>query len=197
MTIQWIVVHKAPTKVIRRMSQNDLGTNYTTIRWLTQYCNQSQRKNLFSFSLIWLLSSTSHVIDDDASLLSMPSTPLTSTSSLYDDLTYTKRRPITPHHQQLTICSLPSPSSVSSADAVQSVLMCRLTTHHHALPRRSQQRGLLEIALKTVKLLQRNRSLQARLDQLQLETRQFVDSVMANPENCDLRDRIKYNAISQ
>lgn len=71
--------------------------------------------------------------------------------------------------------------------------MYRLTTHHRALPRRPQHRGLLEIAIKTVKLLQKNRTLQARLDQLQKETRQFVDSVMANPENCDLRDRIKYN----
>lgn len=48
--------------------------------------------------------------------------------------------------------------------------------------------------MKTVKLLQKNRVLQERLESLQFETLQFVDSVMANPENCDLRDRIKYNA---
>lgn len=137
------------------------------------------------------LSSASHAIDGDASLLSMPLSPstTTSTSSLYDDLTYTKTHPFTPHQRQLTVCSLPSPSSASSADVLPSVLMYRLTTHHHVLPRRSQHRGLLEIAKKTVKLLQKNRTLQARLNQLKLETRQFVDSVMANPENSN-----KHNA---
>lgn len=54
----------------------------------------------------------------------------------------------------------------------------------------AQRRGLIEIAMKTVKLLQKNRSLQQRLEQLQSETRQFVDSVMANPENAELRKRI-------
>lgn len=131
------------------------------------------------------------MIDENVSQLSMQTTPSTSTSSLYDEMTYTTS---TSHHQhQLTICSLPSPSSVTSTDTLPSVLMYRLTTRKHALPRRSQHRVLLEIAMKTVKLLQKNRSLQARLNQLQLETRQFVDSVMANPENCDLRNRIKYN----
>lgn len=142
---------------------------------------------------LWFPSCTSHVIDDDASLSSMPSTPSTSTSSLYDDLNYTRRHHLSPHPEQLAISSLPSPSSVASSDALPSLLMYRLTAQYHALPRRSQNRGLLEIAIKTVKLLQKNRTLQARLDQLQVETRQFVDSVMANPENCDLRDRIKYN----
>ncbi|EDW85089.2 uncharacterized protein Dwil_GK14466 [Drosophila willistoni] len=43
--------------------------------------------------------------------------------------------------------------------------------------------GLLSIAIKTIKLVQRNRLLQKRLAQLQLETSEFIASVLANPEN--------------
>lgn len=48
----------------------------------------------------------------------------------------------------------------------------------------------MEIAMKTIILLQKNRSLHARLHQLKLETRDFVDSVMANPENAKLRQTV-------
>lgn len=49
---------------------------------------------------------------------------------------------------------------------------------------------LMDIAMKTIILLQRNRSLHARLHQLKLETRAFVSSVMSNPENAKLRQTI-------
>lgn len=49
------------------------------------------------------------------------------------------------------------------------------------------RQDLMEIAMKTIILLQKNRSLHARLHQLKLETRAFVDSVMSNPENAKLR----------
>lgn len=49
------------------------------------------------------------------------------------------------------------------------------------------RQDLMEIAMKTIILLQKNRSLHARLHQLKLETSAFVDSVMANPENAKLR----------
>lgn len=69
---------------------------------------------------------------------------------------------------------------------------------YHRLRRTSPQlvtttyhrRDLIEIAMRTINLLQRNRMLHARLQQLRMETRQFVDSVMSNPENAELRHAI-------
>lgn len=55
------------------------------------------------------------------------------------------------------------------------------------------RRDLCEIALITIELLKRNRSLQARLQQLKMETRQFVASVMSNPENERFRDDSEQN----
>ncbi|CAD7092360.1 unnamed protein product [Hermetia illucens] len=51
-------------------------------------------------------------------------------------------------------------------------------------------RALLEIAVKTVKLIKRNQLLQQKLAQLQFETRQFFESVMANPENQNVHLKI-------
>lgn len=48
-------------------------------------------------------------------------------------------------------------------------------------------RGLLEIALRTLKLIRRNQELQQKLVQLQQETQTFIVSVMANPENQTVR----------
>ncbi|XP_059612490.1 uncharacterized protein LOC132258945 [Phlebotomus argentipes] len=47
----------------------------------------------------------------------------------------------------------------------------------------SNTKGLLDIAIKTIKLIQRNQLLQMKLAQLQAETHAFITSVMANPEN--------------
>lgn len=52
------------------------------------------------------------------------------------------------------------------------------------------RQDLMEIAMKTIILLQKNRSLHARLLQLKLETRDFVNSVMSNPENAKLRETL-------
>lgn len=51
--------------------------------------------------------------------------------------------------------------------------------------------GLFDIALKTVKLIRRNQELQMRLAQLQEETKAFIESVMANPENEPLRSHFQ------
>ncbi|XP_065354808.1 uncharacterized protein DDB_G0283357 [Calliphora vicina] len=51
--------------------------------------------------------------------------------------------------------------------------------------------GLLSIAIKTIKLVKRNQLLQQRLTQLQLETSEFIQSVLANPENRHFRENIK------
>ncbi|XP_017145022.1 uncharacterized protein LOC108157460 isoform X2 [Drosophila miranda] len=53
--------------------------------------------------------------------------------------------------------------------------------------------GLLSIAIKTIKLVQRNKLLQKRLAQLQLETSEFIASVLANPENRQYREKITTN----
>ncbi|XP_017052768.1 uncharacterized protein LOC108095943 [Drosophila ficusphila] len=54
--------------------------------------------------------------------------------------------------------------------------------------------GLLSIAIKTIKLVQRNKLLQKRLAQLQLETSEFIASVLANPENRHFREKISPKA---
>ncbi|XP_020718130.1 uncharacterized protein LOC101452284 isoform X1 [Ceratitis capitata] len=56
--------------------------------------------------------------------------------------------------------------------------------------------GLLSIALKTIKLVKRNQMLQRRLAQLQFETSEFIESVMANPENRHFRNKISSPALS-
>ncbi|XP_017011399.2 uncharacterized protein Cipc [Drosophila takahashii] len=54
--------------------------------------------------------------------------------------------------------------------------------------------GLLSIAIKTIKLVQRNKLLQKRLAQLQLETSEFIASVLSNPENRQFREKISPKA---
>lgn len=55
-------------------------------------------------------------------------------------------------------------------------------------------KGLFEIAIKMIKLVHRNQLLQRRLSQLQAETSQFIQSVMANPENQAFRDKVQVNS---
>lgn len=55
----------------------------------------------------------------------------------------------------------------------------------------SNTEGLLSIAIKTINLVKRNQLLQQRLTQLQLETSDFIQSVLANPENRHFRDNMK------
>jgi len=51
-------------------------------------------------------------------------------------------------------------------------------------------RGLIEIAMRTIKLIRRNQELQKRLSDLQRETNCFIETVMANPENKNLRSPV-------
>lgn len=67
----------------------------------------------------------------------------------------------------------------------------QLHHNHQSVPHHpNNTKGLFDIALKTVKLIRRNQELQMRLAQLQEETKAFIDSVMANPENKSLRNQI-------
>ncbi|XP_058447367.1 uncharacterized protein LOC131427840 isoform X2 [Malaya genurostris] len=88
-------------------------------------------------------------------------------------------------------------NSVSSMYTV--ISSSRLYQPHHQLHHNHQNvphhpnntKGLFDIALKTVKLIRRNQELQIRLSQLQAETKAFIESVMANPENEPLRNRFQ------
>lgn len=51
---------------------------------------------------------------------------------------------------------------------------------------------LIEIAKKTISLIRRNQLLQIKLNQLQLETRAFVKSVLANPENKHMKNTTEH-----
>ncbi|KAH8417262.1 hypothetical protein KR222_007259, partial [Zaprionus bogoriensis] len=62
-----------------------------------------------------------------------------------------------------------------------------INSQHHQC-QTTHNEGLLSIALKTIKLVQRNKLLQKRLAQLQLETSEFIASVLANPENRHFRE---------
>lgn len=67
----------------------------------------------------------------------------------------------------------------------------QLHHNHQNVPHHpNNTKGLFDIALKTVKLIRRNQELQMRLAQLQEETKAFIASVMANPENESLRNHI-------
>lgn len=80
-------------------------------------------------------------------------------------------------------CSLPPQSLVSAAPIASPTEIMALYRRFIKTPRTCQQRNLFEIAMKTIVLLRKNRMLQIRLQQLRMETRRFVDSVMSNPEN--------------
>ncbi|KAH8383366.1 hypothetical protein KR009_008235, partial [Drosophila setifemur] len=62
--------------------------------------------------------------------------------------------------------------------------------HHRQQQFHQNSEGLLSIAIQTIKLVQRNKLLQKRLSELQLETSEFIASVLANPENQQIRETI-------
>lgn len=107
---------------------------------------------------------------DENSVLSM--------SSVDEDLTGKQ------HHFD---SSLPPQSLMSTAPTASITEIMSLYHRFSKTPKTCQQRNLFEIAMRTIILLQRNRSLQIRLHQLQMETRHFVNSVMSNPENAKHR----------
>lgn len=71
----------------------------------------------------------------------------------------------------------------------------RRNNHNNNNP--SNSKGLLEIAVRTVQLIHRNKLLQAKLAQLQAETHAFITSVMSNPENQALREQIETNKTAK
>lgn len=76
-------------------------------------------------------------------------------------------------------CSLAEPKLSSSTEPIASTTeMMSLYQQFAKTPQTCQQRNLFEIAMKTIVLMRRNRLLQQRLQQLKMETRHFVNSVM-------------------
>ncbi|XP_031629098.1 uncharacterized protein LOC116344621 [Contarinia nasturtii] len=73
----------------------------------------------------------------------------------------------------------------STTDAMTMCCRSKMSSPRYNNP--FYRQDLMEIAMKTIMLLRKNRSLHARLHQLKLETRAFVDDVMSNPENAKLR----------
>lgn len=73
-----------------------------------------------------------------------------------------------------------SPNSVLSIPAYKH---CRRYNRCRAKHPNGNSKTLVEIAMRTIKLIQRNQELQNKLHQLQQETSCFIRSVMSNPEN--------------
>lgn len=57
-----------------------------------------------------------------------------------------------------------------------------------------RQSGLLDITMKTAELLRKNQELQREIEKLQRETKNFVLSVLSNPENSHILDNIRSGA---
>ncbi|KAL7038565.1 hypothetical protein ACKWTF_009607 [Chironomus riparius] len=52
-------------------------------------------------------------------------------------------------------------------------------------------RHLFDVAVSTFKLIKKNQEFQMRLRELQMETKNFVDSIMENPENQSIKEQLK------
>lgn len=68
---------------------------------------------------------------------------------------------------------------------------------HNSNNLKRQNYGLLEIAIRTVHLMKRNQILQERLAQLQAETQAFITSVMSNPENKEIREKMEQDQLNK
>lgn len=110
---------------------------------------------------------------------------VSSTLSFNNDLS---RQPKRMHYSHNILPVTPFSPVSSTTDAMS--LYCRYSkvSANHVNP--FYRQDLMEIAMKTIILLQKNRSLHAKLNQLKLETSEFVNSVMSNPENAKLRRTI-------
>lgn len=53
-------------------------------------------------------------------------------------------------------------------------------------------RHLLEIAVSTFRLARKNKEFQMKLSELQMDTRNFLKSILENPENKEIKERLKY-----
>lgn len=78
--------------------------------------------------------------------------------------------------QRLRTASIASSSDGSETGPVQ-------TSTQNVNQKLAKNRFLLDIAWRTVVLMQRNRLIQEKMLELQKETSEFVASVMSNPEN--------------
>lgn len=96
---------------------------------------------------------------------------------------------LAPNEESLPPASpvLMAASAPTSTCTDKMLLLHRLTLPPPPHSSQSQQRTLIDIAFKTIELLKRNRLLHERLERLQMETSQFVNSVMSNPENASLK----------
>jgi uncharacterized membrane protein YpjA len=52
-------------------------------------------------------------------------------------------------------------------------------------------RHLFDIAMTTFKLIKKNQEFQIKLRELQMDTKNFIDSIMENPENQSIKEQLK------
>lgn len=52
-------------------------------------------------------------------------------------------------------------------------------------------RQLFDIAMSTFRLVKKNQEFQLKLRELQMDTKNFIDSVMENPENQSIKEQLK------
>lgn len=57
-----------------------------------------------------------------------------------------------------------------------------------------RQSGLLDVTMKTAELLRKNHDLQREIEDLQRQTKNFVLSVLSNPENRHILENIRSGA---
>lgn len=55
----------------------------------------------------------------------------------------------------------------------------------------SDTKYLIDITVKTITLFKKNKELQMKLSELQSDTRNFIDSVIKNPENQQLKNQLE------
>lgn len=64
--------------------------------------------------------------------------------------------------------------------------MQSIKSYRQFISNRANNGDLLDIAMRTLNLMRRNKILQRQLSQLQQETKEFMAAVMQNPENTKL-----------
>lgn len=102
------------------------------------------------------------------------------------------------YDETVSMTSLDTDKSAKLKRGNQPLLRDKLFAKHHSgvkcMANLRNTEGLLSIAIKTIKLVKRNQLLQQRLTQLQMETTEFLQSVLANPENSHFRTKMQTSA---
>lgn len=59
----------------------------------------------------------------------------------------------------------------------------------------SNTRHLLDIAIATFKLIKKNKEFQMKISELQSDTTNFLNSILENPENHLMKERLKFSVL--